>query len=104
MSMQLGPMEICCDAPPYNIVQACTQLGFHNPEDVRWSRTGRQGGFGQLALEAIRVAGGRGTTQCVCGQRMPLLQRYLFLLLNGKELTYLLGQCERCRTIFWEGA
>jgi hypothetical protein len=102
--MQLGPIDICCDAPPYNIVQACTQLGFQNPEDVRWSWAGRQGSFGQLAREAFRAAGGRGSSQCVCGHRIPTLQRYLFLLLNGRELSYRLGQCECCRTIFWEEA
>jgi hypothetical protein len=112
MSMQLGPIDICCDSPPYNIVQACKHLGFRTPEDVRWSRAGRlsdekstrHGSFGQLALDALRAVGGRGPSQCVCGRGLPAMQRYLFLLLNGKELSYFLGQCERCQTIFWDAA
>ena len=38
MSSQQGPLEIDGDAPPYHIVRACRQLGFRDPEEVRWCR------------------------------------------------------------------
>jgi hypothetical protein len=38
---------------------------------------------------------------CAC-QELPRLQGYQFLLSSGIEVLYYLGQCSRCRTIFWE--
>ncbi len=29
------------DAPRFTVVQACSEVGFRNPEDVRWCRLGR---------------------------------------------------------------
>jgi hypothetical protein len=95
---QLGPIDVCCDSPPYNIVQACTQLGFVMPEDVRWSRLSRflseRGGFWAF----FRVQ----EQTCTCGEKLPLLERCTFTLLTGEGLSFFLGQCPRCRTMFWE--
>jgi len=41
---------------------------------------------------------------CSCGRGLPALERYTFTFRNGSEASYLLGQCSRCRTIFWEEA
>jgi hypothetical protein len=41
---------------------------------------------------------------CLCGQVLPRLDKCAFTLLSGKELHYFLGQCKRCRTVFWEEA
>jgi hypothetical protein len=30
------------------------------------------------------------------------MEGYTFTFASGKEAEYLLGQCRRCRTIFWE--
>jgi hypothetical protein len=46
MSNQLGPIDVCCDAPPYPIVKACAQLGFLMPEDVRWCQMSHLGDQG----------------------------------------------------------
>jgi hypothetical protein len=41
---------------------------------------------------------------CTCGQGLPPLRRYEFTLRWGTEVEYLLGQCPRCATMFWEEA
>src|SRR5437764_637728 len=43
-------------------------------------------------------------TTCTCGQPLPLLEDYSFVFASVKKAHYLLGQCYRCRTIFWEEA
>jgi hypothetical protein len=104
MSKQLGPLEVSCDAPSYNIVEACTQLGFRAPEDVRWLRMSSflneyQGAWGFLKLPGLSP---REDHRCTCGQPVPRMDRFTFVLITGKEMSYFLGQCERCRTMFWE--
>jgi hypothetical protein len=112
MSMPLGPIDICCDAPPYPIVRACGRLGFTTPEDVRWQRLDRPfdgpAGWRELlkgpTLTALLGrAAGRDET-CACGQPPPALESYTFVLASGKEVCCLLGQCQRCRTICWAEA
>lgn len=110
MSNQLGPIEVSCDAPPYHIVQACSRIGFQEPEDVRWCRVGHQGdsvaGWRQLIQfapwNALLGAHGQVQKTCSCGQHLPRLETYTFTLITGKELSYLLGQCSRCHTVFWD--
>jgi len=41
---------------------------------------------------------------CRCGQKLPSLDRYTFTYLTGHEASYLLGQCPRCKTVYWEEA
>jgi hypothetical protein len=35
---------------------------------------------------------------------LPHMQGYLFTFNTGKEVFYLLGQCSRCHTVFWDWA
>jgi hypothetical protein len=110
MSNQLGPMEIVCDAPPYHIVRACSQLGFQNPEDVRWYRMchylngpAERSGFAKAQpWSGLWGMSGAGDKLCSCGAKLPRLEMYTFVLSTAKEVSYLLAQCGRCRTLFWE--
>jgi hypothetical protein len=110
MSNQFGPIEIYCDAPPIPIVQGCERLGFHSPMDVRWRRLShllaeqdkRQKALG-LSLWKSFVS----TTQlqrkiCSCGEPLPCLEWYTFTFRSGQFTYCCLGQCVRCRTIFWD--
>jgi hypothetical protein len=111
MFSHLGPLDIECDCPPYVVVQASRRIGVRTPEDVRWCRLNhflaeppswRQ----LLSLEGIKSALGLGDRRksktCICGQPLPCLARYAFTYSTGAEASYLLGQCGRCRTVFWE--
>jgi len=84
MFSQFGQLEIWCDAPPYGVVRACKGCGFHSP-----------------------LVFGRGRQKeptCTCGHPLPDLKKYGFSFLSDKVGDYLLGQCRRCRTIFWDAA
>jgi hypothetical protein len=110
MSNQLGPIEICCDAPPHSIVQACESLGFQSPMDVRWCQLGhfltRQGEpQGHVGLPFWNWFVPRSEPKknaCSCGEPLPILEWYTFTFVSGQLLFFRLGQCQRCRTIFWE--
>jgi hypothetical protein len=39
---------------------------------------------------------------CSCGEALPVLQWYIFTFVTEQMVDYHLGQCRRCRTIFWE--
>jgi hypothetical protein len=105
MFSRLGPIDINCDAPPCSIVEACAKLSFQAPLDVRWRRASRHDHDGILGFHALfwLLGAGRAAT-CNCGQPLPLLERYTFTFASGREASYLLGQCRRCRTMFWEDA
>jgi hypothetical protein len=110
MSSKLGPLEVICDAPPYCIVRACHLIGLQNPEDVRWLRmsafikehTGEELGGSSFFQKLLWSTGRMREETCSCGEKLPLLEKYVFTLLHHGDLYYLLGQCPRCRTIFWE--
>ena len=110
MSNQLGPIDVCCDAPPYPVVQACSQVGLEAPEDNRWCRLSQHRGaaaaFRQLAKFAPWNVFLSGTphsqTGCRCGRLLPEMANYIFTLDTGQEISYLLGQCSRCHAIYWE--
>jgi hypothetical protein len=110
MASRLGPIDVCCDAPPYPAVRACQGLGFHAPLDVRWCRMSHPrgehgGGWGILNLRAWMGWFGLSEPErrsCTCGQPLPALQRYAVTCPPDAEAEYLLGQCPRCRTMFWE--
>jgi hypothetical protein len=105
MANRLGPLEIDCDAPPYEVVRACEALGFRSPLDVRWCRLCRF-----LAERASREKEvwralmwlRRPEQNCGCGQRLPDFTRCEFRFVSGAARTLLLGQCPRCAAIFWE--
>jgi hypothetical protein len=109
MSSHLGPIDIDCDAPSYSVVMACARLGFQSPLDVVWLRMShftqnRRQRAGSAALHPWLWLFGSHTpnTGCRCGQPLPILEDYTFTFASEKKAHYLLGQCHRCRTIFWE--
>jgi hypothetical protein len=107
MSNSLGPLEICCDAPPFDVVRACGRLGFHSPLDVRWCRMShfladKGGPFGSCLWEWVFAAVGSREKPCTCGEPLPTLEQYAITLACNQVADYLLGQCPLCRTIFWE--
>jgi hypothetical protein len=109
MLESLGPIDISCDAPPYYIVQASERIGFYAPGDVRWCRLSHffqaQTGWRELLLyPSMKSFWGVSVPEatCSCGQKLPELERYTFTLSTGQESSYFLGQCEKCKTMFWE--
>jgi hypothetical protein len=110
MFSRLGPIDIECDAPLDSVVESCGKLGFRSPLDVRWCRMShllggeheRGGGFHPL-LWLFGVSQPPKKT-CTCGQPLPMMEHYTFTVASGKERHYLLGQCCRCRTMFWDQA
>jgi hypothetical protein len=110
MSNSLGPIDIQCDAPPYTIVRAGRRIGLQRPEDVRWFRLSHflkqqeSRAAGVQSLKAFLGLGVPAEKTCTCGQKLPTLERYTFTLLKGSTVSYLLAQCGRCHTIFWDPA
>lgn len=111
MESNLGPIEFCCDAPPYFIVQACRQLGIHDPEDVGWHRAkspvprSPAPGLRLPGIEALRkLLDKPGVEHCLCGGPAPRLDKCTFTLSSGREVNYLIGQCVACQAIFWDEA
>jgi|SRR5581483_8534187 len=109
MGPRLGRMTITCDAPPYPVVRACRKAGFVAPADVRWchaARFVRRSGW--QALLPLRLwrrfwgAGRAAPPACSCGRELPPLVPVFFLARGGAAVHYRLGQCGRCRTMFWE--
>ena len=103
--------ELNCDCPPYSIVRACRMVGFKRPEDVRWCRLSqfRKGSYRRTELFSLRtwklllgMAHQPDDSHCSCGGRLPLLEKYTFTCVSGREIEYYLGQCQRCHTVFWE--
>jgi hypothetical protein len=111
MASRLGPLEIHCDAPSYTVVRACQRLGFESPEDVRWFRLSHfladQNERGTVFSLPWKLLFGKPETKkkcCTCGQGLPLMEKFTFTFLSDKRVDYLLGQCTRCHTIFWDEA
>jgi hypothetical protein len=110
VAKQLGPLDLVCEAPPYPIVKACAALGFRNPEDVRWCHVGQflgerptwAGTYQFLTADGAVNVSLMLDQHCSCGRGLPPLELYTFLLATGEEVPYFLGQCPRCRTLFWE--
>ena len=112
MSSRLGPIDIDCDAPAYAIVRACESLGFHSPLDVRWLRRSRLESrdaappelFGSGGLNEFFGLGPGAGKACGCGALLPELESCAFQFRDGSQVVYRIGQCPRCRTIYWDGA
>ncbi len=105
MSAGLGPIDVYCDAPPYPIVQASVLLGLDSPLDVRWCHAGDQPD--QLNGDRQPWSSFFGKPRphrpsCSCGQPQPELILYAFQFHWGGIVSYWLGQCRRCRTIYWK--
>ncbi len=110
MSNQLGPIDVQCDAPSYAVVRACRRVGIRTPEDVRWCRMshfldqagGWKGLFHPVTWKKLLGRAQDGEHCCSCGERLPMLERVTFTFTTGREETLLLGQCDRCASVFWE--
>lgn len=110
MFNQLGTIDVVCDAPCYEIVTSCRLLGFARPEDVRWSRlvSGRdhshESRWRAFFRRTWEVLSGKPKHEptCSCGVPLPLLQEHVFLSATGFPVLFLIGQCPRCLTIYWD--
>jgi hypothetical protein len=110
MVKRLTTLDVECDSPPYAIVRACHQVGLQRPEDVRWVRMSRclasQRGGRDLPGYRRGVWSAlfrrRAAKPCVCGHRLPMLAKCTFTFKTGGTVSYWMGQCQRCRTIFWD--
>ena len=107
MAGTLHPLESRCDAPPFPVVGACQKVGFRSPLDVRWYRLSHF-----LAARSSRPSTPPGAEvfdtrptrrkTCTCGEPLPRLEKYAITFVFEKVADYLLGQCRRCGTMFWE--
>ena len=110
MSSPLGRIDVCCDAPPYLVVKACRHIGMRSPEDVRWLRMSafrkEQNDSHQrpslLFWTKLWKASKPRGTMCTCGEALPELELVVFRHDTGDRSCYLLGQCCRCHTVFWD--
>jgi hypothetical protein len=108
MSNRLEPIDNECDAPLYSFVETCETLGFRSPLDVRWCRIShfvgdqREPGGGFHPLRWLFGGIKRPVKTCTCGQPLPIMEVCICTFESRKEVHYLLGQCRRCRTMFWE--
>jgi hypothetical protein len=88
-------------------VAACEKLGFQSALDVRWYRMShfikgqreKSGFHPWLWLFGMTPP---PKTPCTCGQPLPLMECRTFTFVSEKKAHYLLGQCCRCLTMFWE--
>ena len=100
-----------CDAPPYPIVQACNAIGVEAPEDVRWARMSHcpepmedpaeRGSDRSVWHKLLHPVQGKEQA-CTCREKLPKLAKYRFTYSSGDEVTYSVGQCSKCRTVYWE--
>jgi hypothetical protein len=72
------------------VVGACQKVGFRSPLDVRWCRLSHF-----LAARSSRLNSRRGA-------QVFELEKYAITFVLEKVADYLLGQCRRCGTMFWE--
>ena len=108
MVNNLGTPDIQCDAPRYDVVHACRWLGFQFPLDVRWLPMnhclGGQNPRHSIMRRFWRFCFGHVEAEkhCTCGSPLADVRRYRFSGIFANEPDYLLGQCFKCRTIFWQ--
>lgn len=110
MSKQLGSIEVLCDSPPYEVVQTCRALGIRTPEDVRWLRLStfrgqllrRSSGVMSYLRGLFRTPRQDDGSACTCGRAIPLQDIVVITFDGSEQVAYQLGQCVRCRTVFWD--
>ena len=109
-SVQLSPIHVECDAPPYEIVKASEQVGMRTPQDVRWCHrpshsrneaAGWRGLIGRIWKLLFAFGMSEGEETCLCGRLLPERFPVLFRSPAREDACYTLTQCGRCRTIFW---
>jgi len=111
MLSQLGLLDVRCDAPTYDVVCACKDIGFHTPMDVGWRRLSnyldqiqRKSAFGYRLWRWLFGVHRPAKARCICGEPLPGLKEYEFAAGTSDARDYLLGQCRCCHTIFWDSA
>jgi len=109
MSSRLGPIDVCCEAPPYEVVRACEVVGFRTPLDVRWMRVDSLQYIRRMPASFFSLRWWRalfsvpeppGLT-CTCGKPLPPLRSCCFIYSPGTKSRYALSQCSRCLAIYW---
>jgi hypothetical protein len=108
MTGHLGPVVVECDAPAYDIVYSSEAAGMSSPLDVRWCRLSHapdlpppRPSFWDRARQVF--GSGRPRPRgCSCGKALPDLDRFQFVFLGRSVGEFLLGQCRRCKTVYWE--
>src|ERR1700694_2689116 len=112
MFKRLKALEFHCDAPSYAVVRACNGCGFPFPLDGRGCRISH---FLNGHNQCRRILGFRFWKElfarsrpkepaCTCGQPLPTLKAYAFTFFSEWVAIYFLGQCRRCKTMFWDVA
>lgn len=109
-SVQIRPLRIVCDAPPYEVVKAGERIGLRSPEDVRWhrqsaasSKTGRRKTLAGRLWHLLFAFGlPEIEEKCGCGGTLSERRSIRLRTLAGSEIRYALAQCGRCRTIVWD--
>jgi hypothetical protein len=112
MAKKQEQLEIVCDAPPYSVVQASAKVGVQAPEDVRWANITRWLAGGRYTHSSLKGVTRRELLElldsadwgCRCGKGLTQLVKYRVTFSTGNEAFYYLGQCARCRTVYWSEA
>ena len=109
MAKSLGPVEVCCESPPYRVVQSCRWIGINHPEDVRWLRLStfrelspRRNRGAVTFLRRLFASTETHPDPCTCGKPLPALEDAVVAFDEGEETIYFIGQCSRCQTVFWD--
>lgn len=110
MSGHQPSLEVECDAPAYEIVQACAMGGLRAPLDVRWCRLSRRlreweeraPAEPRLSWRTLLGLVRHPTPRCTCGVPLPILRPAEFRSGERTVAVLFLGQCDGCNTVFWE--
>jgi hypothetical protein len=71
------------------------------PEDVRWIKMSHFHSFVEDSKMNRYFLSAGGVVLCFCHEKLPKLSKYRFTYSAGDEVTYSVGQCPKCRTVFW---
>ena len=107
MSRQTVTLDVWCDVPAYGIVQACQWLGFERPLDVAWHhRVATCGRSGRRRASLLCSAGcsAAANQRPRCAAAVKRRRSWSCRPVTGaaRDDAIRLGQCSRCRTIFWD--
>jgi hypothetical protein len=90
------------ELPNYGIVRACHKIGIDRPLDCSWVTLPKSWTFGDAHSCDCYKRYGRGQGGlCYLKVEVPI-RAYRFVDAND-ETRLNVGQCPRCRTVFWNG-
>lgn len=98
MDDRLAETILIADCPPHPIVEASGACGVESPCDVRWFKIENYIALYSQVLEEIHFS---SEHYCACKEKLPKLAKYRFTYSSSDEVVYALGQCAKCRTVFW---